>query len=268
MRDFDLFKHAVWRDVGTITPYVHNAKKHPESQVAGLAGIIAETGWDQPIVVDQDGVIIKGHGRRLAALRLGLDKVPVVVRTDLTPAQVKAARIADNKWAESEWDLDALKIDLGELSATGFDMPLLGFDEKELATLISQEFGPGGEGGEGGGGEDLYTKKIKAPVYEPSMPAPPPVEDLVDTGKVNQLLSAIEKADCPPEVKHFLRVAASRHAVFNYELVAEYYSHAPKEVQELMEQSALVIIDFDKAIEGGFVRMSQEIAEAYLDGED
>ena len=106
---------VVGRDPAELTPYAHNAKTHPDEQIDKIAGSIAEYGFDQPIVVDADGVIIKGHGRRLAAVRLGLASVPVIVRDDLTPAQVKAARLLDNKSAESEWDLDQLVIDLQAL---------------------------------------------------------------------------------------------------------------------------------------------------------
>lgn len=115
--------------IESVTPYHANIKKHPQSQVDQLASMIAEYGWDQPIVVDGKGVIIKGHGRLEAAKKLGLTEIPVVKRTDLTPAQVKAARIADNKVAESEWDLDNLKLELAELGELDFDLSLTGFDE-------------------------------------------------------------------------------------------------------------------------------------------
>lgn len=130
-----------WRDVTSITPYIQNTKKHPTEQIDRLAGSIAEFGWDQPIVVDGDGVIIKGHGRREAALRLGLKEVPVVVRTDLSPAQVKAARIADNKVAESEWDVGALTLELQDLDGE-LDLGLLGFEPDELAALLNPEQPP------------------------------------------------------------------------------------------------------------------------------
>ena len=86
-----------------IRDYANNPKAHPEGQVKKIAAAIAEFRWDQPIVVDEDLVIIKGHGRFLAAKELGLKTVPVVIADYLTPAQVRAARLADNKVAESEW---------------------------------------------------------------------------------------------------------------------------------------------------------------------
>ncbi|MFH3639762.1 ParB/Srx family N-terminal domain-containing protein, partial [Acinetobacter baumannii] len=81
--------------VDDVKPYELNAKIHSEEQVAKIAESIARFGWDQPIVVDKNGVIIKGHGRRLAAIKLGLIEVPVLVRDDLNEEQVKAARLAD-----------------------------------------------------------------------------------------------------------------------------------------------------------------------------
>ncbi len=137
---------VVQRDPAELTSYAHNAKTHPDEQIDKIAGSIAEYGFDQPIVVDADGVIIKGHGRRLAAVRLGLTSVPVIVRDDLTPAQVKAARLLDNKSAESDWDLDQLVIDLQALKDDEFAGPL-GFDENEVASILANALGePGGMG--------------------------------------------------------------------------------------------------------------------------
>jgi hypothetical protein len=81
------------------------------------------------------------------------------------------------------------------------------------------------------------------------------------------LIEKIHAAELPHEIETFLEFAAQRHTVFSYEKIAEYYAHAPKEVQELMEDSALVIIDFKKAIEHGFVQLTKDLAEAYSDDE-
>ena len=118
-----------------IKPYQNNAKSHPQSQIDLLVKQIAE-GFDQPIVVDKNMVIIKGHGRRLAAMQMGLKTVPVIVRDDLTPQQVKAARIADNKLAETDWDMELLAQELEALDVGGFDLLDLGFDDSELEGLL------------------------------------------------------------------------------------------------------------------------------------
>lgn len=115
-----------------LVPYELNAKLHDPAQVAKIARAITQHGWDVPIVVDRNNVIIKGHGRRLAALELGLDKVPVIVRDDLTPEQVNAARLADNRVAISDIDPEMLRLALAELETDTLDELDGIFDAKEL----------------------------------------------------------------------------------------------------------------------------------------
>lgn len=105
-----------------------------------------------------------------------------------------------------------------------------------------------------------YSKKIKTPVYEIKGDKPK-LSQLVDTIKTDELLKDIDAMIAPNGVKSFLRVAATRHYKFNYQAIAEYYARAPKNVQQLFEDSALVIIDFDAAIEGGFVQMNKRLME-------
>jgi site-specific DNA-methyltransferase (adenine-specific) len=114
-------------DPDKLTPYENNAKQHPDEQVEHIANSIREFGFRQPIVVDADNVVVIGHGRLLAAKKLGLETVPVVRADDLTEAQVKALRLADNKTNESGWDFTALEAELDELSAE-IDMADFGFD--------------------------------------------------------------------------------------------------------------------------------------------
>ena len=140
-------------DIDKVKPYNNNAKTHPQSQIDLLVKQIAD-GWDQPIVVDKDYVIIKGHGRRLAAIQMGLKKVPIILRDDLTPAQVKAARIADNKLAETDWDMELLSEELASL-ADDFDLLDLGFDGSELDGLIDGDWGQDDDGDGGDDGEDM-----------------------------------------------------------------------------------------------------------------
>ncbi len=112
-----------------LKPYERNIKSHPKEQIEKIARQISEHGFDVPIVVDPAMVIIKGHGRLLAAKKLKLKTVPVIIRTDLSPEQVKAARIADNKVAESEWEMDFLKDEMKWLKDLDYDLTLTGFDE-------------------------------------------------------------------------------------------------------------------------------------------
>lgn len=116
-----------WWDAERVIPYEHNPRDN-DAAVEPLAASLREFGWKQPIVVDSDGVIIAGHTRLKAAKLLGMDKVPVLVASDLTPAQCAAYRLADNQTAElASWDMGALAVELGGL-AVDFDMGEYGFD--------------------------------------------------------------------------------------------------------------------------------------------
>lgn len=118
-------------DLEKLVPYELNSKIHDDAQVKKIAESIKQFGWDQPIVVDKDMVIIKGHGRSLAAKLLGVKQVPVLVRDDLTPEQVRAARLADNRVAVGGIDTEMLK---AELAALDYDLGDI-FDAKELSFL-------------------------------------------------------------------------------------------------------------------------------------
>ena len=108
--------------------------------------------------------------------------------------------------------------------------------------------------------ETIYSKKIKSPTYEPSNQKPNIIE-IVDTAKTMQLIREIQDSSLDKEEKEFLIEAARRHSVFNYEKIADYYAHSSPQMQYLMEKSALVIIDFEKAIQLGYVRLCEKIQE-------
>lgn len=112
-----------------------------------------------------------------------------------------------------------------------------------------------------------YTGKVEAPVYEPKNEQPH-IATLCDYTRVRRLLAEIEASSLGDDEKKFLSAAAWRHAVFHYERIADYYAHASKEMQALMEASALVIIDFDQAIERGFVKLCDDIRAQYLEEYD
>jgi hypothetical protein len=123
-------------DPKTLKPYPRNNKLHDSKQIDKLAESIENFGFDVPIVVDSDMVIIKGHARHQASLKLDLPDVPVIVRGDLTEEQVKAARIADNKLAECDWDLDNLIKEFDDLKDSDF-LELTAFDPQEIDKIIS-----------------------------------------------------------------------------------------------------------------------------------
>jgi hypothetical protein len=126
-------KVELWQ-IDKVIPYENNVKKHDSDQVNGIAESIKKFGFDQPIVVDKDGVIIKGHGRRLACLKLGLETVPVLVRDDLSEDQVKAARLADNRVAVGDIDTIMLRLEMESIN----DDLLKGiFSDKEREFMVA-----------------------------------------------------------------------------------------------------------------------------------
>jgi DNA modification methylase len=129
---------VTWWPIERPTPYESNPRLAPALAIAKVAASIAEYGWKVPLVVDADGVVIAGHTRLLAATQLGLASVPVIIASDLSPAQVKAFRIADNRTAqESSWDYELLPAELSELLALDYDLELLGFDQDELSAILT-----------------------------------------------------------------------------------------------------------------------------------
>jgi len=137
-----------------LTPYDRNPKEHPPEQIKKIAASIAEFGFLVPLVVDTQGVIVAGHGRYEAARLLGMAEVPTVNIGNLTPEQIRAFRIADNRAAESDWIEDILQEELRELHAAGYDIELAGFtleditgadDELELKIMGEKEPPPPGE---------------------------------------------------------------------------------------------------------------------------
>jgi DNA modification methylase len=128
------------KKVTELIPYVKNSRTHSDEQVAQIAASIKEFGWTNPILVDGQNGIIAGHGRLLAARKLGYKDVPTIELADLTETQKKAYIIADNRLAlNAGWDNEMLTIELNELLADGFALEMLGFDPKELSALLEPE---------------------------------------------------------------------------------------------------------------------------------
>ena len=127
------------RNLAELTPYAGNAKKHDSTQIANVAESIRQFGFVQPIVIDRNGVIVIGHCRALAAKKLGMKEVPCVCVDDLTPEQVNALRIVDNKSNESEWDFDFLADELPELDLSNFDFDFGIEDEEEETEIVEDE---------------------------------------------------------------------------------------------------------------------------------
>ena len=231
--------------IDEVIPYENNPRKNDDA-VDKVALSISAFGFKVPIVIDANNVIVTGHTRVKAAKKLGLKTVPCIKADDLTEEQIKAFRLADNKVSEfSEWDEEKL---MKELEALGdIDMSLYGFEQLEQELEEIKE-------------ENPYSKGVKIPQYEPTG-EDVPLSSCYDDTKANELLQAIEQSKIPEEIKVFLRLAAMRHIVFNFKNIAEFYANANAEVQELMEQSALVIIDINDALANGYVKLSKTVEE-------
>ena len=127
-------------NVSDLIPYQLNSRTHSDEQVNQVASSIKEFGFTNPILIDESGGIIAGHGRLLAAKKLGMIEVPTIELSGLTAAQKKAYVIADNQLAlNAGWDLDTLKLEIESLSELDFDIDLLGFDDKFLNTLFDEK---------------------------------------------------------------------------------------------------------------------------------
>lgn len=212
-------------------------------------------GFRVPLILSTRSKMLKaGHGRLEAAKRLGMKKVPVLLQDWDDENLEYAFGVADNATAAwAELDLAGISLDIQALGPD-FNIDFLGI--KNFTLDVAEK---GGEGD----GDSIYTKKLDSPIYAPSG-LKPKESELFDTSKSLELVEDIEATpDLPDNVRNFLLAAAARHTVFDFEKIAEYYAHAPAPVQELMQRSALVIIDFKKAIEFGFVKMTKEIAEVF-----
>lgn len=235
-----------------LIPYVNNPRNN-EVAVDKVASSIQEFGFKVPIIVDSQNVIIAGHTRFKASKKLGLKEVPCIVSDDLTEAQIKAFRIADNKVSElATWDEELLSLELEQLAEMGYDLELTGVEMDELDNLLDDE----DEQEE----DDKYTSKMDVPQYEITGECPS-LDELVDSEKTDELIKAIQNSNVSEQEKAFLLKAATRHEVFDYAKIAEYYAHADHEMQALMEDSALVIIDYADAIRNGYSNLYLDISE-------
>ena len=246
----------VYEKINELKPYENNSRTHDESQIKQICESIKEYGWTNPVLIDEKGMIIAGHGRVEGAKKLDIKEVPCIVLSGLTEAQKKAYVIADNKMAlNAGWNEELLKTELENLKELDFDLELTGFSKKELDKLFDEinENNP-------------YTAKTEIPQYEIKGEMPE-ICELIEEEKVNQLIEDIRKSNVGEKEKEFLIKSAYRHYGFNYSKIAEYYCHQNKEMQELMEKSALVIIDINNAIAEGYAELKEEMEEMIEDEE-
>ena len=233
-------------------PYAKNARVHSKEQIKQLADSIKEFGFINPIVIDNEGGIIAGHGRVMAAKKMKLAKVPTINASHLTDEQKRLYILADNKIAENaSWDDKILAAEISELSSLhDVNIGLTGFSTEEITSFDDEDI-PSTDA--------LYSRKVAPPIYEPS-DEQHAIEDLYDDEKTNDLINEIKQAKLSEEIERFLIKAAERHTAFDFQKIADFYAKTDKKTQHLMERSALVIIDLNQAIEEGFVTLSENIA--------
>lgn len=233
-------------DIDGIKQYKNNAKIHTKKQIEQIVKSIERYGNNDPIAIDENNTIIEGHGRYLALKKLGYTEVPVIRLEHLTEEQKREYILVHNKLTmNTDFDLETLK---SELDFINFDMTEFDFD---IFENIPDEFAE----------ENPYTSKITTPTYEPTKEQAPEITELYNMDKAKRLIEKIERSDLKPEIKEFLKIASYRHVVFDYRNIAEFYSHADKDTQELFEDNLLVIIDYNKAIENGVINITADIAE-------
>jgi len=213
-----------------------------------LKSSIQEFGFvDPPIFNKRTGNLVGGHQRVAVAQHLAqYDEIEVSV-VDLPLKKEKALNVALNK-ISGKWDEEKLSILLTEIES---DVELTGFGTDEINELLESSVDHE---------ENIYTDKIEIPHYQIT-DEQPSIDELFDNQKTSDLIKEIETHEIPPDVEYFLVYAAFRHLVFDYGKIAEYYAHADKEIQELFERSALVIVDFNNAIADGYVRLNQTLEE-------
>lgn len=128
------------KSIDELIPYVSNSRTHSDEQIDQIAASMKEWGWTNPVLIDESGMIIAGHGRVLAAKKLGFDDVPVMIAEDWSEAKKRAYVIADNKLAlNADWDYEILMNELAQLEEDEFDISMIGFGGKELADLLNYE---------------------------------------------------------------------------------------------------------------------------------
>lgn len=232
-----------------------NARKHDTKNLKAIAASLEKFGQRKPIVVHH-GKVIAGNGTLEAAKMLGWSEITITeVPENWDEDTAKAYAIADNRTAElADWNEEVLVKQLLDLEENGWDIKDFAFDDLILEDDKLESDSP-------------YQDAINVPQYQ-VVGEQPEIKELYKTDKYQELLSQISKANLPDDVKTFLELAASRHIVFNYKHIAEYYPHVSAEIQQLMEASALVIIDAENAIKNGYADFMKTLDELRWEDDD
>jgi hypothetical protein len=234
-----------WKSLEEIRPYENNPRNIPRRAIRAVADSIQRFGWRQPIVVDREGVIVVGHVRYEAAKHLGLGSVPVHV-ADFTAEEAKLYRLIDNRTSNlSSWNMTKLDIELKDIQEAikrglRIDLSLFGLDD-DMRKIRNYS---------------LDTTKI---FYEPRG-VKPEVSELYDATEAEKLLEEVRKVE-DAELRRFLEYSAIRFVRWRFDKIAEYYAHSDDNVKAIFRRLALVIVDFDEALERGWVKLTERIFE-------
>jgi hypothetical protein len=239
-------------DVDSIEPHPRNVR---QGDVGAISESLKHNGQYRPIVVQKStNQILAGNHTWKAAKALGWNKIAVTY-VDVSDDEALRILLADNRTNDlATYDTTALAELLEELATSEKEFVGTGFDGDDLDLMMNDIKSSFEET------DDAYTQKVKIPHYE-IVGEQPETSELLSTSKQEQLIENINKANLPDDVREFLIAATWRHVKFNYQKIAEFYPHQSKEVQELMEQSVLVIIDAKDAIANGYARFKQTIED-------
>ena len=246
------------KPIDSLIPYEFNNKTHSSKQIDHIANSIKEFWFTQPIVIDKNNVVIIGHWRLEGAKKLWMENVPVVIMEDLSETQIKKLRILDNKLNESEWNVENLKMELEdlpdlniwdlELEPEDLFMDILGDEKEEEKSFMDW---------------DKYTMKVDTPIYTPLW-LDISISDMINCDKQKELEERIKNSDLSEEIKDFLIKCSYRFIEYNYKNIAEFYAKSSLDIQNFMEDLALVVIDYNKAIEDWYTALKSfldDIAE-------
>lgn len=239
-----------------------NFRIHPKFQQDALSGVLNEIGWIQRVIVNQTtGHVIDGHLRAQLAISRGETSIPVLY-VSLTEQEEKLALATIDPIsamaATDKAQLDALlkQVTSGDaavmqmLSELAADNGIVDLPDDSLPT------------------DNDYSRKVEVPLYEPTGHKPT-FPEMVDLIRYNQLVTDIDNDPLLNDVdRQLLKLGAARHIVFNYASIADYYAESPPAAQRHIENSALVIVDFDRALELGYIKLSKAIADIVADEED
>lgn len=252
---------------------VDDLTPHPQNVRQGDVGAISESlrihGQYKPIVVQKStNRILAGNHTWKAAKSLGWSEIAATV-IDVDDEQGLRILIMDNRTTELATNdnealaslLESLATSEESLAGTGYELD----DLDDLLSFLAANNYPDISGMPNDG--IAYSGKINVPQYE-IVGEKPEVLELFDDTKTARLIKNVESSSAPDDVKEFLKFAAQRHTVFDYRKIAEFFPHQPKEIQQLMIESVLIIIDFDDAMKNGYVKLSERLGEIMTEGDD